>query len=118
MDLLIPEPMTLIEWWPKGMKHSQVLPHSHDGETSRNVQSLSGMHRLGWCIPPGGDAQRARLIDRCPEPIELRLQSSNRTILRNRGFGSGSGGGVVVIWTGIPGADAQIDLLDGCNEAI
>jgi hypothetical protein len=23
---------------------------------------------------------------------------------------------VVVIWTGIPGADAQIDLLDGCNE--
>jgi hypothetical protein len=84
MDLLIPEPMTLIEWWSKGMKHSQVLPQSRDGETSRNVQSLSGMHRLGWCIPPGGDAQRARLIDRCPEPIELRLQSSNRTILRNR----------------------------------
>ena len=38
--------------------------------------------------------------------------------LRNSGFGSGSGGGVVVIWTGISGADAQIDLLDGCNETI
>jgi hypothetical protein len=53
MDLLIPEPMTLIGWWSKGMKHSQVVPQSHDGETSRNGQSLSGMHRLGWCIPPG-----------------------------------------------------------------
>ena len=31
-------------------------------------------------------------------------------------FGSGSSGGVVVIWTGIPGADAQIDLLDGATK--
>ena len=54
-----------------------------------------------------GDAQRATLVDRCSEPIEWRMRSSNRTILRNRGFGSGSGGGVVVIWTGIPGADAK-----------
>jgi len=53
MDLLIPEPMTLIEWWSKGMKHSQALPQSHDGETSRNVQSLSGMHRLGCAFHLG-----------------------------------------------------------------
>jgi hypothetical protein len=33
-------------------------------------------------------------------------------------FGNGSGGGVVAISTGIPGADTQIYLLDGCNEAI
>jgi hypothetical protein len=104
MDLFIPESMTLIGWWSR--EHSPVFAQSRDGETS------------GTSIHLEGDAQRATLVDDRSEPIEWRMRSTNRTIRRNRGFGSGSGGGVVVIWNGIPGADAQIDLLDGCNEAI
>jgi hypothetical protein len=98
MDLLIPEPMTLIEWWSKGMKHSQILPQSHDGETSRNAQFLSGMHRLGWCIPPGGDAQLDLLIvalnQLSRDCSQVTEQSSGTAIRYGREirFGSGSGG--------------------------
>jgi hypothetical protein len=33
-------------------------------------------------------------------------------------YGSGSGDGLAVIWTGIPALIAQIHPLDGCNQAI
>jgi hypothetical protein len=101
MDLFIPEPMTLIGWWSREDEAQSSLSAISRGETSGNVHSiwramLNGLHLLIVALN--------QLSGECSQVTE----QSSGTVIRFRRevqFGSGSGGGVVVIWTGIPGAD-------------